>query len=140
MTTVSSITVRVPLTIRRRNGRKRMVASEGSAANIAPARTGTDPGLAKALARPHRWKRLVKEERYSSLRELAEAEKIARSHLGKMLRLTLLAPDIVEAVLGERYPDGLSTLQAFQRPRLPGAQYQLFCVACLSHAANYSAS
>ncbi len=46
----------------------------------------------------------MEEGRYGSLAELARAEKIDRSYLGKMLRPTLLAPDIVEAILNGRQP------------------------------------
>ena len=67
-----------------------------------PARTRADPALVKALARAHRWKRLLESGRYGSLAELAAAEKIDRSYLAKTLRLTLLAPDIVEAILDGR--------------------------------------
>ncbi|HWX49970.1 MAG TPA: hypothetical protein VNZ61_18135 [Roseomonas sp.] len=107
MMTTSSITVRVPLTIRRRGGRKRVVTPDGSALGTAPVRTRADPALVKALARAHRWKRLLEEGRNSSLSELAAAEKIDRSYLGKMLRLTLLAPDIVEAILHGQQPSEL---------------------------------
>ncbi|HWL69279.1 MAG TPA: hypothetical protein VNS22_12935 [Geminicoccus sp.] len=106
MTAATSITVRVPLTIRRRGGRKRVVTPEGSAGSTALARTRADPTLVKALARAHRWKRLLESGRSSSLSELAAAEKIDRSYLGKMLRLTLLAPDIVEAILDGCQPAG----------------------------------
>jgi hypothetical protein len=104
MTAATIITVRVPLAIRRRGGRKLVVTPDGSAPNVARARTQADPALVKMLARAHRWKRLLEEGRYGSLAELAEAEKIDRSFLGKLLRLTLLAPDIVEAVLNGRQP------------------------------------
>lgn len=60
--------------------------------------------MVKMLARAHRWKRLLEEGRYASLSEMAKAEKIDRGYLGKMLRLTLLAPDIVEAILDGRQP------------------------------------
>jgi hypothetical protein len=56
----------------------------------------------KALTRAHRWKRLLESGRYGSFAELAAAERIDRSYLGKTLRLTLLAPDIVEAILDGR--------------------------------------
>ncbi len=104
MTAASSITVWVPLNIRRRGGRKLVVTSDGSAPGTAPARTHADPAMVKALARAHRWKRLLENGRYASLAELAAAESIDRSYLGKMLRLTLLAPDLVEAVLDGRQP------------------------------------
>jgi len=103
MTAATSITVRVPLAIRRRGGRKVIVTPEGcSAPGLAPARTRADPALVKALARAHRWKRMLESGRYASLRELAAAEKVDRGYLGRILQLTLLAPDIVEAILDGR--------------------------------------
>ena len=104
MTTATSITVRVPLAIRRRGGRKLVVTPDGSGTGTAPTRTRADPALVKALARAHRWKRLLEDGRYTSLGELASAERIDRSYLGKMLRLTLLAPEIVEALLDGKQP------------------------------------
>jgi hypothetical protein len=98
VTAATSITVLVPLAIRRRGGWKLVVTPGGNALGATSARMDADPALVKALARTHRWKRLLESGRYSSLSELAAAEKIDRSYLGKMLRLTLLAPDIVEAV------------------------------------------
>ncbi len=99
MSEAASITVRVPLTIRRRPGRKTVVTPEG-AATSAPARA--DPALVKALARAHRWQRMLEEGRYASISEMAAAERIERGYLGGILRLTLLAPDIVEAMLDGR--------------------------------------
>jgi hypothetical protein len=61
--------------------------------------TRADPALMKALARAFRYQKLLDEERYASISEMAAAEKIERGYLGSLLRLTLLAPDIVEAVL-----------------------------------------
>ena len=81
-----------------------MVTPGGAGAHgAAPSRTRADPALVKALARAHRWKRLLESGRYGSLAELAAAERIDRSFLGKTLRLTLLAPDIVEAILNGRH-------------------------------------
>ena len=61
--------------------------------------TRADPVLVKALARAHCWKRLLDEGRYASIGEMARAERIERAYLGSLLRLTFLAPDIVEAIL-----------------------------------------
>jgi hypothetical protein len=63
--------------------------------------------MVKALARAFRWKRLLDSGRCASISELATAEKIDRGYLGSILRLTLLAPDIVEAILDGRQPEGL---------------------------------
>ena len=96
-----SITVRVPLAIRRQPGRKTVVTpgGEGTGTSV---RTKADPTLLKALARAHRWQKLLDDGRYASISELAAAEKIERGFLGKMLRLTLLAPDVVEAIVDGR--------------------------------------
>ena len=65
--------------------------------------------LIRALARAHRWKGLLEERRDRSAGELAEAESVTRSFVNRLLRLTLLAPDIVEASLEGRPPKGYGT-------------------------------
>ena len=103
MSAAASITVRVPLAIRRRPGRRTVVSPEGGPAT-APSRTHADPALVKAVARAHRWQRMLDSGRYASVSEMAIAEKIDRGYLGRVLQLTLLAPDIVEAMLDARQP------------------------------------
>ena len=63
--------------------------------------------MVKALARAFRWKRMLEDGRYASISEIAAAEKIDRGYVGSILRLTLLAPDIVEAILDGRQPERL---------------------------------
>ncbi|GGC65590.1 hypothetical protein GCM10011504_49500 [Siccirubricoccus deserti] len=63
--------------------------------------------MVKALARTHRWKRLPRERALFLLSEMAKAEKIGRGFRGNVLRLTLLALDIVEAILDGRQPSHL---------------------------------
>ncbi len=65
-----------------------------------------DPALLKALARAFRYQRLLAEGRYASISETAKAGEIERGYLGTLLRLTLLAPDIVEYILDGRQPPG----------------------------------
>ena len=98
----ASITVRVPVTIRKRGGRKLVVAPDGGPWSRPRARI--DNTLIKALARAHRWKRMLDDGRYGSVTELAAGEKLDRGYLGKILMLTLLAPDIVEAIMDGRQP------------------------------------
>lgn len=100
MSVATSITVRVPLTIRHRPGRKIVVTPMTH--GVAPVSTRADPALVKALARAFRYQRLLDEGRYASISEMAEAERIERGYLGTLLRLTLLSPDIVEAILDGR--------------------------------------
>lgn len=101
MTSRETLSVRVPFRIRKHGGRKLMVSPDGASAS---ARPRIDSTLVKAVARAHRWKRLLEQGEYDSLTELARAEKINLSYLGRVLRLTLLAPDIVEAILDGRQP------------------------------------
>lgn len=106
MSAATSITVRVPLKIRRRPGRKTVVVPVRTA--DAAILTRADPALVKALARAFRYQKLLDEGRYASISEMARAERIERGYLGSLLRLTLLAPDIVDAILDGRAPEGVS--------------------------------
>ena len=98
----ASITVRVPITLRKRGGRRLVVAPDG--AHWSAQRARIDNTLIKALARAHRWKKMLDDGRYGSVTELAAGEKLDRGYLGKILMLTLLAPDIVEAIMDGRQP------------------------------------
>ena len=102
MSEAGHITVRVPLAIRARPGRKTVVSPTGEAHTPMPVRTRADPALLKALARAFRWQRLLDEGRYGSISELAAAERIERGYLGRVLQLTLLPPWVVEAIVDGR--------------------------------------
>lgn len=107
MSETTHLTVRVALAIRRRPGRKTVVTpvrqeSDGTVP------TRADPALLKALARAFRYQRLLDEGRYASATEMAAAERIERGYLGTLLRLTLLAPEIVEAIMDGRPSEGVS--------------------------------
>ncbi|RDC69832.1 hypothetical protein DLJ49_17945 [Rhodovulum sp. 12E13] len=89
-----TVTLHVPFRILKRGGRKEMQVPEGA---TQPRRT--DNTLVKALARAFRWKRMLESGEFATIAELAEREGIAPSYMTRVLRLTLLAPDIVEAIL-----------------------------------------
>ena len=89
-----------------------MVTPDGS--NLTP-QPQIDNATVKALARAHRWKRTLETGEYASLTELSRAENINRSYLSRMLRLTLLAPYIVEAIMeGRQGPE--ITLECLMQP------------------------
>ena len=102
----STITVRIPMTWKRQGGRKVIIAPDGGDA-WAPTKPRPDETLIRALARAHRWKAMLEERRYRSAGDLAEAEGVTRSFVNRLLRLTLLAPDIVEAILDGRQPKAM---------------------------------
>ena len=58
--------------------------------------------MVKAIARAFRWRDMLESGEYATIREIAAAEKINETYVGRVLRLTLLAPDIVDAVLTGR--------------------------------------
>ena len=101
MTRVASIpdtvTIHVPFRIAKRGGRKAMILPEGVEQARKP-----DNTLVKALARAFRWKRMLESGEFASISELAEREGIAFTYMARVLRLSLLAPDVVEAILDGR--------------------------------------
>jgi hypothetical protein len=102
----ATLTVDIPLQIRRRGGRKVMLAPDGTSA-WAPPRARVDSAMVKAIARAYRWRSMLEQGEYASITELAAAEKINQSYVCRVLRLTLLAPDLVEAILDGRHPSRL---------------------------------
>lgn len=96
---MTTVTVRVPIALRRRGGRKRIVAPDGKETHE-PTPRGQVSTVVKALGRAHRWQAMLEGGDYASIAELAAVEKINPSYLARLLRLTLLAPDVVEAILG----------------------------------------
>jgi hypothetical protein len=93
------------MTWKRRGGQKVIIAPDGGDA-WAPTKARPDETLIRALARAHRWNRMLEAGRYRSAQEIADAEKIGRSFVSRLLRLTLLVPDIQEAILEGRQARG----------------------------------
>ena len=101
------LTVQLPLAVRRQPGPKTVVTPDGKVTPTAPrsaAQTHGDPALIKALARAFRYQRMLEEGWYASITGMAEAEKLDRGYMGRLLQLTLLPPRIVEARLDGRAP------------------------------------
>jgi hypothetical protein len=99
-----ALIVHVPMAFRRRGGRKLIVAPDGTAIAVASPRFNVDNVLVKALARGFRWRKLLDNGTYGTTKEIAATEKVDASYVAEMLRLTLLAPDIVEMILDGRQP------------------------------------
>jgi hypothetical protein len=102
---VDTLTIRIPVRLQRRGGRKLIMTPEGVAA---PARKSRrDETLVKALIRAHRWRRRIESGQAKSITNLAEQEGVTDAYVCRLLPLTCLAPDIMEAVLDGRQPKGL---------------------------------
>ena len=98
-----TVTLRVPFRVVTRGGRKEMHLPEGA---TQPRRT--DNTLVKALARAFRWKRMLDSGEIATIAELAEHEGIAFTYMARLMRLSLLAPDIVDAIMAGRQPPGIT--------------------------------
>lgn len=105
-----TLTVVIPLWVKPRGGRKAMVTP-----GVLALERRQDITLIKAVARAFRWRRMLESGRFATINELAAAEKINASYVSRVLRLTLLAPDIVEAILDGRQPEGM-TLPGQMKP------------------------
>lgn len=98
-----TVTIHVPFRVVKRGGRKEMVLPEGAAQARKPNNT-----LVKALARAFRWKRMLDSGEFATIADLAEHDGIAPSYMTRVMRLTLLAPVVVEAILDGRQGVGVT--------------------------------
>ena len=110
-----SVTVRIPISIRRRGGRKLVLAPDGTLDKGAVICRRIDNAMVKAIARAFRWREMLENGTHATIAEIAAAEKINESYVGRILRLTLLAPDIIEAILNGQQPLEM-TLTVLMRP------------------------
>ena len=98
-----AMTVHVPMTFQTRGGRKLVVTPDGVPSWAKP-RQRIDNAMVKALGRAFRWQKLLETSEYATIEEIAKAEKINTSYISRILRLTLLSPEIVEMILDGRQP------------------------------------
>lgn len=104
-----TVTLHVPFHIVKRGGRKEMQMPDRVQQERTP-----DSALIKALARAFRWKRILESGEFTTIAELAEREGIASSYMTRVLRLTLLAPDIIEAILDGRHGPEVTLVQVLE--------------------------
>jgi hypothetical protein len=116
-----TVTLRVPFALRKRGGRRLILAP--AAPPHGRLRPRVDGTLVKTIARAYRWKRLLESGRFASVSELARAENINQSYPCRVLRLTLLAPEIIEAILDGRQSAALQT-DALLKPLPPDWKIQ----------------
>jgi hypothetical protein len=122
----NTLVVCIPMRFQRRGGRKRIVAPDGS--ELAPTKPQPDGTLVKALARAWRWQRMLDEGAYATVSDIGDAENISKSYVSRILRLALLAPDLVEAILAGRTDQELP-LEQLERP-LPASWAEQRLLVC----------
>ena len=105
-----TVTIHVPFRIVKRGGRKEMILPRS-----AQTRRQADDSLIKALARAFRWKKMLESGEFATIGDLASKEGIAPSYMTRVMRMTLLAPEIVEAIVdGRQGPE--VTLAGLMKP------------------------
>jgi hypothetical protein len=105
-----TMTVHVPFRLVKRGGRKEMFSPVDR-----PTPRQPDDTLVKALARAFRWKRMLESGQFTTISDLAKHEEIAAPYLTRLIRLTLLAPDIIDAILSGQH--GMEvTLETLREP------------------------
>ena len=114
MMSADVISVEVLMTFRKRGGRKVIIAPDGTLGNPM-LRASIDNNIIKAVARAFRWQRLLENGTYSCADEIAKAERIDASFISRIIRLTQLAPDIVDMILEGRQPADM-TLKKLMAP------------------------
>jgi hypothetical protein len=132
----TTLVIRIPMRFQHRGGRKRIVAPDGSPI-VTTSKPQPDGTLVKALARAWRWQRMLDAGVYTTVSEIGDAENISKSYVSRILRLALLAPDIVEAILA-RTENQAVMLEQLERP-LPlswGEQRARLAVNVLSPKAS----
>ena len=115
-----TLTVRIPIKFRMHRAGKQIVTPGGDSWAPAPR---VDSALVQAVVRAHRWREMLESGKYGTAADLAKAEKVNDSYLSRVLRLTLLAPDIVDAILDGRQPRPLE-LGTLLRPQPFGWEQQ----------------
>lgn len=98
-----TLTVRVPLAIKRRPGQTTTLSAKTETAALLPDQ-GVSDALRQFLVKAFLWQKWLDEYRFSSIRELAQHVGHNPSYVAKLLGFTLLAPDILEAILNHQEP------------------------------------
>ena len=118
------LSINVPINLKRRSGRRLITLPDGTVQEPRPWDTQPTP-LQLALARGHRWLQMLETGEVSSLREIAQLEGLDNSYISRMVNLTTLAPDIIEAILDDQLPPTVTLFDlAVDPPRLWSQQRQ----------------
>lgn len=114
------ITMRVfiPLTIRKRNGRPKIVPPT----NMVPDTGGVDPHVLKAIAKAWSWRRKLESGSAATIQDIADSEGMSDRYVGRMLRLAYLAPAVLDKLLVGRLPPAVSIKDMTAAAELPWAE------------------
>lgn len=115
MSAPTTMQVFIPLTIRKRNGRPKIVPPT----DIVPDTGGVDPHVLKAVAKAWSWRRKLENGEAATIQDIADAEGFSDRYVGRMLRLAYLAPVVLENLLINRAPPAVSIKDLTMAAELP---------------------
>ena len=100
-----TIRVVIPLTIRRRNGRPKILPPDDIGKQDDRAQ---DPHVLRAIARAWKWRRQLETGAASTIQDIAAAEKVSDRFVSRMMRLAYLSPEVLDHLVIRRVPPALS--------------------------------
>lgn len=114
-----TIRVVIPLTIRKKNGRPKILPP----ADHTPTETrAQDAHVLRAIARAWNWRRRIERGEASTIADIATAEKVTDRFVSRMMRLAYLAPEVLEKLLIHRIPPALSLNDLIAVAEMPWAE------------------
>lgn len=112
------IRVLIPLTVRKRNGRPKILPPENMVAQHSCAQ---DPHILKALGRAWAWKRRLDSGEVATAGDLAKLEGVTERFVSRTMRLAYLSPEVLEQLLVRREPPAISVSELINANHLPWA-------------------
>ena len=120
MSAPTTVRVLIPLTIRKRNGRPKIVPP----ADMVPDTGGVDPHVLKAIAKAWSWRRKLESGKAATIQDIADSEGISDRYVGRMLRLAYLAPAVLDKLLVGRMAPAVSIKDMTAAAELPWAEQE----------------
>jgi hypothetical protein len=114
-----TVRVLVPLSIRRRNGRPKILPPENA---LEAEIRGQDPHILKALGRAWAWRRRLETGEAATAGDIAKAERVTDRFVSRTMRLAYLSPEVLERLVVGREPPAISVLELIEATYLPWAK------------------
>ncbi|MFP1645212.1 MULTISPECIES: hypothetical protein [Rhodobacterales] len=119
MSDTDTIQIFVPLKLRRKNGRPKIMPP----ADYRPCEDQTqDPHILRAIGRAWAWRRRIEAGEFGTVRDLAIAVNLAERHVSRQLRLAYLAPEVLKGIVYKRAPIAVTLIQLTECAALPWAE------------------
>ena len=119
--------VSLPVKFRRRDGRRRIIVPDNppeTEKTVQPQQPKPESGLVRTLIRAHKWQRWILSKKYESYADIARKEGLTRAYVSRVCKLTLLSPEIQEAILNDELDKDIHVKYFYDLPLLWEEQKQ----------------